>query len=165
VLTGGPIVDAVWRRLLDRAGGPTRLPLTQDAQLALLVDGVRVAPTVLNKSMAVFILPRRPGEIRLVSRSAVPLELGLARDARELGVAFEWLAVRKGAKCRMVGAEDARLTEGFHPFEAAEGIRWTNGDALLPGELFAGFKGEFEVAINLSGATSYVMEGELLQAA
>jgi hypothetical protein len=114
--------------------------------------------------------PHRPSAmratlLRLVSRSAVPLELGVARDARELGVAFEWLAVRKGSRCRMVGAEDARLTDGFHPFEAAEGIRWTNGDALLPGELFAGFKGEFEVAIQLGGATSYADVGDLRRAA
>jgi hypothetical protein len=162
VLTGGPIVDAVWRRLLDRAGGPTRLKLTQDAQVALSVDGMLLAPTVLHDGMAVFCLPKRPSELRLVSRSAVPLELGVARDARELGVAFEWLAVRKGSRCRMIAADDSRLIDGFHTFEADEGIRWTNGDALLSGELFAGFRGEFEVAIHLRGATQYVDDGEWL---
>jgi hypothetical protein len=165
VLTGGPIVDAAWRRLLDRAGGPTRLPLTQDAALALLVDGACMAPIVLHDRMAVFSLTGRPSELRLVSRSAVPTELGLARDARELGVAVKWIAVHKGSRCRMVGAEDVRLTQGFHAFEIDEGIRWTNGDALLPGELFAGFKGEFEVAIQLGGATSYAAEYGLRHAA
>jgi hypothetical protein len=39
VLTGGRQVDAVWRRLLDRAGPARRLPLTQDADLHLVMDG------------------------------------------------------------------------------------------------------------------------------
>jgi hypothetical protein len=165
VLTGGPVVDAVWRRLLERAGGPTRLALTQDAQIALLVDGRRLAPTACGDDMAVFILDGRPRELRLVSRSAVPLELGLSRDARELGVAVRQLAVRKGARPRVIEAEDARLTDGFHGFEANEGIRWTNGDAVLPAELFAGFKGEFELAVHLGGATHYVDDGAALRAA
>jgi hypothetical protein len=164
VLTGGPVVDAVWRRLLDRAGGPTRLPLTQDAGLALVVDGARLAPTVLRDGMAVFILERRPGEVRLVSRSAVPLELGVARDARELGVAIRRLVARKGSWSRVIAAEDARLTDGFHAFEADQGIRWTNGDAALPADLFLGFKGEIEVAIHLGGSTSYLAEGDLKSA-
>jgi hypothetical protein len=165
VLTGGPVVDAVWRRLLERAGGPTRMALTQDARLALVVDGARVAPTVLREDMAVFILQRRPREARLVSRAAVPLELGLARDARELGVAVRRVAIRKGSQPRVAEAADARLSDGFHDFEAATGIRWTNGDAALPADLFAGLKGEIEVAIHLGGATQYLDDGELLLAA
>ena len=39
VLTGGPVVDAVWRRLLDRAGPRPGLPLTDDPDLHLLVNG------------------------------------------------------------------------------------------------------------------------------
>ncbi len=165
VLTGGAVVDAVWQRLLNRAGGPTRLPLTDDAGLALLVDGRRLLPTVRTGTTAVFILDRRPGEVRLVSHSVVPLELGLARDARELGVAVRRIALRKGSQPRIAEAADARLTEGFHDYEAETGIRWTNGDARLPAELFAGLKGEIEVAIHLGGATSYLAEGDLLQAA
>jgi hypothetical protein len=165
VLTGGPVVDAVWRRLLDRAGGPTRQALTQDAQLALSVDGTLVAPITLHDGMAVFLLGRRPGQVRLVSRSAVPLELGLARDARELGVAVRRVVVRKGSRPCVIEAADVRLTDGFHPFEADEGIRWTNGDADLPTALFAGFTGEFEVAIHLGGATQYLDDGGALRAA
>ncbi len=41
VLTGGPIVDAIWR-LLDRAGPRPGLPTTADPDLHLLVDGRRV---------------------------------------------------------------------------------------------------------------------------
>ena len=42
VLTGGAVVDAVWQRLLDRAGPRPGLPLTDDPDLHLLVDGKRV---------------------------------------------------------------------------------------------------------------------------
>ena len=38
VLTGGPIVDAVWRQLLDRAGARPGLPLTDDPDVHLVVD-------------------------------------------------------------------------------------------------------------------------------
>jgi T5SS/PEP-CTERM-associated repeat protein len=165
VLTGGAAVDAVWRRLLDRAGGPTSLPLTQDAQMALSVDGTLLAPTVLNEDLAVFVVAARPRALRLVSRSAVPLELGLARDARELGVAVRRVAARKGGWCRDIAAADARLAEGFHAFEAEAGVRWTSGDAALPADLFAGFKGEFELVVHLGGSTRYIEDGRALFAA
>ena len=42
VLTGGPVVDAVWQRLLARSGPRPGLPLTDDPDLHLVVDGVRV---------------------------------------------------------------------------------------------------------------------------
>jgi hypothetical protein len=35
VVTGGPVVDAVWQRLLDRAGGPGRMPTTDEPDLIL----------------------------------------------------------------------------------------------------------------------------------
>jgi hypothetical protein len=45
VLTGGPIVDAVWRRLLDRSGPRPKLPLTPDADLHLEIDGQGRTPS------------------------------------------------------------------------------------------------------------------------
>ena len=42
VLTGGPVVDAVWQRLLQRSGPRPGLPLTDDPDVHLMVDGVRV---------------------------------------------------------------------------------------------------------------------------
>ena len=44
VLTGGPVVDAAWRRLLDRAGPRALPPMTDDPDLHLVVDGARVEP-------------------------------------------------------------------------------------------------------------------------
>src|SRR3984957_6662986 len=42
VVRGGSVVDAVWRRLLDRAGVRPSMPLTDDPDLHLVVDGARV---------------------------------------------------------------------------------------------------------------------------
>src|SRR5271165_4992035 len=42
VLTGGPVVDAVWQRLLERAGPRKRRPLTKDADFHVLADGRRI---------------------------------------------------------------------------------------------------------------------------
>jgi hypothetical protein len=166
VLTGGPVVDAVWRRLLDRAGGPTRLPLTQDAQMVLAVDGILAAPATQSVGVAIFHLAARPaGDVRIVSRSAVPAELGLARDSRELGVALRRLVVRQGSRFDIVEADDPRLTDGFHAFEPSAAVRWTTGDATLPAALFRRVTGAFELVVRLGGSTQYIDEGEALRAA
>ena len=53
-------------------------------------------------------------------------------------------------------AADPCLTEGFHAFEPDEGIRWTNGDAMLPTTLFEGFRGRFELELQPGGAMRYL---------
>jgi hypothetical protein len=51
------------------------------------------------------------------------------------------------------------LVEGFHAFEPATGLRWTDGDARLPEALFAGFSGRVEVVVHLEGTATYVDDG------
>jgi hypothetical protein len=85
VLTGGPIVDAAWRRLLDRAG-PRRLPpMTDDPDLHLLLDGARLDAWEQRGSAYRFRLPSSPKRVVIASRTAVPSELAIARDPRSLG--------------------------------------------------------------------------------
>jgi hypothetical protein len=91
VLTGGPLVDAVWRRLLDQAGARPGLPLTNDPDLHLLVDGVPVVATSVRGQNYAFRMPRRPTTVDIASRAAAPQELGLSRDPRLLGVAIQHL--------------------------------------------------------------------------
>jgi hypothetical protein len=158
VLTGGPIVDAVWRRLLNLAGQRPGLPLTDDPDLHLLVDGTRLHAATQTDEVCIFNLAHVPREMRLVSRAAVPQELGLARDPRRLGVAVRRIVMRQGTRFRTFPARDPRLTEGFHAFEADHDFRWTDGDAILPTELFAGFSGPFEVVLHFVGATQYIAE-------
>jgi hypothetical protein len=155
VLTGGPVVDAVWRRLLDRAGPRPGWPLTQDPDLCLLADGVRIDTTKLSGAVRTFVLPNRPAELRIASRAGSPQELGLARDPRVLGVALRRIVLRQGSWSAVADAEDERLTEGFHHYEAALGLRWTDGEATLPAALFDGIEGSFELDLELAGSTRY----------
>jgi hypothetical protein len=90
-----------------------------------------------------------------VSRSASPQELGLARDPRELGVALRRIIVRKGTQFRIIEVNDARLSEGFHTFESDNGFRWTDGDAAVPAEFFAGFTGPLELVLCVDCTTQY----------
>ncbi len=155
VLTGGPAVDAIWQRLLLRAGPRRGVPLTDDADLHLLVDGRRVDAAEKAGQAHVFRLKAPPADVRIVSRSAAPQELGLARDPRILGVALRRLMVRKGTRFRTIEADDARLSDGFHAFEAGSGVRWTDGEATLGPDLYAGFDGSFELVLHLGGAALY----------
>jgi hypothetical protein len=160
VLTGGPIVDTVWRRLLDRAGPRPFLPLTTDPDLHLVVDGLRVDATSRTDDVHVYRLREVPETVRIVSRAAVPQELGLARDPRCVGVAVRRVAVRQGSRFGRFVADDKLLADGFHPSEADGSRRWTNGDAALPTSIFAGFNGPVELVIQTAGTTSYVDQGE-----
>ncbi|WP_158931576.1 Hint domain-containing protein [Acidisphaera sp. S103] len=165
VLTGGPIVDAVWTRLLDRAGPNGSVPLTDEPDLHLLVDGRRVDATHRQGNVYVFGLTSRPEDVRIVSRSVVPQELGLARDPRSLGVALRQIVVRQGSGFRIAKAKDARLVSGFHSLEANGDFVWTDGEAVLPMDLLTGFAGPVEVVLTTAGTTRYIDDGEALRVA
>ena len=64
VLTGGALVDTIWHRLLGRAGPRPGVPLTDDPDLHLLVDGERLDAHEVSGTAHVFRLVRPPGSIR-----------------------------------------------------------------------------------------------------
>ncbi|WP_158923365.1 Hint domain-containing protein [Acidisphaera sp. S103] len=161
VLTGGPVVDAVWRRLLDACGPRPSVPLTEDPDLHLLVDGARVEASHRTGDTHVFAVDATASTVRLVSRAAVPQELGVARDPRCLGVTVRQVVVRQGTRFRVARGDDARLEAGWHPLEAGSGLRWTDGNAALPGALFADFSGPCELVVHIGGTTRYVDDGEV----
>ena len=165
VLTGGPIVDDIWRHLLERAGPRREQPLTDDPDLHLLIDGKRVDPMERNVDRCAFRLTRRPAKLRLCSRSAVPQELGIARDARQLGVAVERVLLLQAERQQVLRADAATLTDGWHAFEPNGGIRWTDGDAALPARLCAGMASPAMLVVQFGAATRYVDDGEAIRAA
>jgi uncharacterized repeat protein (TIGR03803 family) len=156
VMTGGSVVDAVWRRLLDRAGPRRSLTLTDDADLHLVADGRPVEVHEQTGGIHVFRLPAVPSTLSIASRAASPAELGLARDPRRLGVAVRGIAISQGTLLRTIDASDERLDDGFHAFECGEGYRWTDGLASLPLSLFAGFTGPVEVVLGVGATARYV---------
>jgi hypothetical protein len=159
VLTGGPIVDAAWQRLLDRAGGGTRAPLTEEADLHLVVDGVRVDATRRDGDDFIFNLSGPADSVRIGSRSVVPQELGLVRDSRCLGVALRQVVVRQGSWSSAIHADDVRLVDGFHQYESDNGFVWTDGDAGLPMELMPELSAAVEVVLTVASTTRYLDDG------
>jgi hypothetical protein len=75
-------------------------------------------------------------------------------------VALRQVTVRQGARFMQLDADDERLTEGFHHYEPADRLRWTDGCARLPAEAFARFDKGAEVMLHLGGATRYPDQGE-----
>ena len=67
----------MWRRLLERAGPRPSVPLTDQADVHLMVDGVRVDPTQRSGDVLVFSVFGHSDAVRIVSRSAVPQETGV----------------------------------------------------------------------------------------
>jgi len=158
-------VDAAWRRLLERAGPRPGWLLTDDPDLCLLVDGVRVDASVETPgpqgSVRVFALPNRPNSVRVASRAGAPQELGLARDPRVLGVGLRQIAVRQGTRFRVLDAADDRLAEGFHAYETEDALRWTDGDATVPAALFEGFEGPMELVLHVACGMRYSADSTL----
>ena len=155
VLTGGGVVDAVWRRLLDRAGPRPGLPLSDDAYLHVMVDGARLDAVARCGSAYVFRLPAVARSVRIVSRAAAPAELGLARDPRVLGVGLSGIVLRQGSWFPSVEVSDPALSEGFHGFEPDNGLRWTDGDAALPAALLDALEGSKELVLHVGATTLY----------
>jgi hypothetical protein len=159
VLTGGPIVDAVWRRLPDRTASRNGPPLTREPDLHLLVDGKRIDAIRRSDSEYAFRLTATPRHVRIRSRAAVPQEVGVERDERALGVALRRIVLAQPLRQRSIDAKDTSLTDGFHTFEADHAFRWTNGDAAIPAELFAGAHGPCMLMLQLGATAQYIDEG------
>ncbi len=166
VLTGGLVVDLIWERLLNRAGPRQPVPMTDDADLHLVVDGVRLGASEIAGDSHVFFIPGTPATVEIASRDVVPVELGIARDSRALGVAVRKIELHRGWNYTSVAMDDPRLTDGFHDYEPEEGIRWTNGRATLSPEVLAmAGHGALKLVLTLGGATRYPDFGDALAVA
>jgi hypothetical protein len=162
VLTGGILVDRIWRRLLDRSGPRPGQVLTDEVDLHLLVDGQRLDHILRDGSSYTFCLPESaPRDIvHIMSRAAARDVLGLAHNPRVLGVALRNVTVFAGSRHRIIEAADERLVDGFHGHEPELEIRWTDGDASLPAALFDGFDGRIDLVLRLEGTTRYIATAE-----
>jgi hypothetical protein len=155
VLTGGPVVDAIWRRLSDRSRLQLNLPTTDDPDLHLLVDGRRVDGRARPNGVYAFRLLKPATSARIISRAGAPDELGLARDPRLLGVALRRMILWHGRHIKVMEADDPSLCDGFYAFEPDNGFRWTWGDGRLPAALFEGARGVCELELDIACTIQY----------
>ncbi len=91
----------------------------------------------------------------LASRMVVPQEHVLSRDDRCLGVAVKWVALRQGERVCVISAADPQLADGFQAFEPPGGMRWTDGEGVLPPTLFDGFSGLLELFVHVACTARY----------
>jgi hypothetical protein len=138
------------------------VPLTNDPDLHLAVDGRRVDAVSSHGGAVVFALTGSPREVRVVSGAASPDALGVARDPRVLGVALRQIVLRQGARFQTIKARDARLAKGFHSFEAENGWRWTDGDAVMPGSILERLVGPMELVLHVGSTSTYPIGAETI---
>jgi hypothetical protein len=127
----GPQVDAIWNRLVARAGGAAA-GLVADPDLHMIVRGRRVDPVATDGHHYSFLVDRAPASIMIASRHVVPADAAIARDARRLGVALRRILLNTGTHVTEIGFASDLLKIGFHEPEHSSGFRWTSGAALLP---------------------------------
>jgi hypothetical protein len=126
-------------------------PLTSDPDLHLVADGERVDAEVVENGAYRFCLEKGPVELRIVSRSARPIDIGRSNDLRRLGVAILSIELRGASGTMTLSPDSSELSQGFHGAEVWGG-RWTDGDALL---LSPAFDGPFELVLTVGGEMEY----------
>jgi Hint domain len=131
LVTGGPVVSALWQHLPRRAPPRAPIPMTDDPDLHLLVDGTPVAPSIARHGIHAFEITAGAIEVAVTSRSAIPSELGVNNDQRRLGVAVRRIVLRQPGWKLEIDAVSAALEAGFQQYEAG-GFRWTDGAGLIP---------------------------------
>lgn len=97
-----------------------------------------------------FAVPAGARDLFLVSGSAVPSQVDRsASDGRRLGLAVSALWLDDGAARLAVPLDSPALRTGFHGVNHwdAAALRWTDGYACLPAELWAGFRSGFTLDV------------------
>ena len=129
----GPRVTAVRRRLRRRAAA-LGFAVAGEPDLALRAGDARIAPRLQAGGLYRFAVPAGATELWLMSRSAVPSEIGVtARDHRRLGVMIERIILRRAGWREDIPLDALPAGEGLHPLEShgARSWRWTDGGARL----------------------------------
>ncbi len=149
VLTAGAIVETVWARLFERAGGRVEAGVTTDADLHLLVDGTRLDPAATDGGVYRFAVPRPPtGSLRLCSRSGVPSLLGWNRsDHCRLGVAIERIVLDCAGIEIPFEHDEPQLREGGC-YPTHEGVAWTDGEFELPARFYRSLRCAFTLTVH-----------------
>ncbi|MGH7153020.1 MAG: Hint domain-containing protein, partial [Acetobacteraceae bacterium] len=132
-------VDLIWHRLASRGERlgyvAPAVATTTDPDLRLLVGERLLWPMAQDHNRCIFVAPSGSSDVRILSRSVVPVELSHhADDWRRLGVAVKKIVLRRGNEQIDIPPDHPTLAQGWHLAEADEATawRWTTGDGLLP---------------------------------
>ncbi len=117
------------------------------ALLRLRVDGALQDPARIEGDAHRFDLTLPAREIRLVSTSARPLDLGLGPDRRRLGVQVLAIGLIHAAGHVDLKLADPAFVDGFHALQD-DCYRFTDGDALLPASLLPPWVGPATLRIH-----------------
>ncbi len=134
LVTEGPILVTVRRRLLDRAIAQGYRPAA-DPRLRLVAGGRVLSPVAGNGCRQTFSLPAGTRRFHIHSRSAVPSEVGThSGDHRQLGVAVTRMRLTNAGDLQELPVDHPTLRHGWHAVEQDSNRiwRWTNGAALVP---------------------------------
>ena len=155
-------VQPVWQRLADRAaatGRPVpRRATTTEADLRLLANRRTVKPIFRDSDRVIFILPRSPGEVRLVSHAQSPTEARpWLEDRRRLGIRVKRIVLRTAEELREIPVDHPDLTRGWWAAErdGQTMSRWTDGEAVLPLPAMCGL---VMLEIHLAGSMTYIVD-------
>jgi len=136
--------------------------MTHDAALHLAVDGIPVRAQGMAGTARVFAVHAGARDIRIMSRSAVPAQLGLTRDIRRLGVHVTRIRLEAPGVLVDVATGHAAFAQGWHGVEGSS--RWTDGAARLPAILHQWIGAPFTMALHLSRTDLRYPAGSLLSA-
>jgi hypothetical protein len=123
--------------------------------LRLFVDGKAVHPRHEGDA-AVFLFPTSAQEVRLLSNTFIPANLG-GKDTRRLGVCLLGLTFAgAGGALRRISLDDARLAERLHDGELKSGAHWawTKGDLPLDPQFWADLKGLVSLFVKHNSAAT-----------
>ncbi len=113
----------------------------QPRHVHLIVDGKRLLPSRRNERGYEFELNFPIRDVRIVSPWAVPREVNGQPDDRRLGVWIESIAWEQAGEGQQVTLDQPFLGDGFHSWEPHSGRRWTDGHAILAGDLIPAWRG------------------------
>jgi hypothetical protein len=127
----------------------------KDMTAYLLVDGARIEPVAagIGQFQFHFCLPAR--EIRLISGSARPVDIGSSADNRRLGVELHGMHWMQGETRIEAPIDSPGFIDGFHHCERRDPrdvpVRWASGNAGLPPSIIPPWRGKIVLDLTLKG--------------
>jgi hypothetical protein len=159
LVISGPVLARIRRDLIAaaRANGL----LTDDPDVRIVVGGSEIRPLRTEGTPLTFTVPAGARDIVIRSRAACASDvLADSADVRRLGVSLAVISLVSERGERSIGLADPLLRDGFHACEGPSDapFRWTDGKAVLPAALLAGFEDGFTLTLEVAGTVLYPVE-------